>query len=157
MRRGSLGVEVMVGLLVLAGAAALFFLAMRASNFASFEEQDGYLVNARFDNIGGLKVRSPVTMAGVMIGRVRAIEIDDRTFEAVVSLAIQDRYDQIPSDTFAKILTQGLLGEQYVGLDPGGSEEMLREGSEITITQSALVLEDMVGQFLFSKAEEGAE
>ena len=157
MRRGSPGVEVTVGLLVLAGAAALFFLAMRASNFASFEEQDVYLVKARFDNVGGLKVRSPVTMAGVMIGRVKAIEIDDRTFEAVVSLAIQERYDQIPSDTFAKILTQGLLGEQYIGLDPGGSEEMLREGSEITITQSALVLEDMVGQFMFSKAEGGTE
>lgn len=145
----------MVGVLVLAGAAALFFLAMSASNFASFEEQDGYLVGARFDNIGGLKVRSPVTMAGVMIGRVKSIEIDDQTFEAVVSLSIQARYDQIPDDTFAKILTQGLLGEQYVGLDPGGSESSLAQGSEITITQSALVLEDMVGQFIFSKAEEG--
>jgi len=155
MRKGSAGVEVMVGMLVLAGAAALFFLAMSASNFASFEEQDGYLVKARFDNIGGLKVRSPVTMAGVMIGRVKSIEIDEQTFEAVVSLSIQARYDQIPEDTFAKILTQGLLGEQYIGLDPGGSEELLAEGSEIIITQSALVLEDMVGQFIFSKAEEG--
>ena len=155
MRKGSAGVEVMVGLLVLAGAAALFFLAMSASNFASFEERDGYLVKARFDNIGGLKVRSPVTLAGVMIGRVKSIEIDEQTFEAVVSLSIQARYDQIPEDTFAKILTQGLLGEQYIGLDPGGSEELLAEGSEITITQSALVLEDMVGQFIFSKAEEG--
>lgn len=155
MRKGSAGVEVMVGLLVLAGAAALFFLAMSASNFASFEEQDGYLVKARFENIGGLKVRSPVTLAGVMIGRVKSIEIDEQTFEAVASLSIQARYDQIPEDTFAKILTQGLLGEQYIGLDPGGSEELLAEGSEITITQSALVLEDMVGQFIFSKAEEG--
>ena len=155
MRKGSAGVEVMVGVLVLAGAAALFFLAMSASNFASFEEQDGYLVEARFDNIGGLKVRSPVTMAGVMIGRVKSIEIDAQTFEAVVSLSIQARYDQIPDDTFAKILTQGLLGEQYIGLDPGGSESSLTQGSEITITQSALVLEDMVGQFIFSKAEEG--
>ncbi len=155
MRKGSAGVEVMVGLLVLAGAAALFFLAMSASNFASFEKQDGYLVKARFDNIGGLKVRSPVTLAGVMIGRVKSIDIDEQTFEAVVSLSIQARYDQIPEDTFAKILTQGLLGEQYVGLDPGGSEALLAEGSEITITQSALVLEDMVGQFIFSKAEEG--
>jgi phospholipid/cholesterol/gamma-HCH transport system substrate-binding protein len=155
MRKGSAGVEVMVGVLVLAGAAALFFLAMSASNFASFEKQDGYLVKARFDNIGGLKVRSPVTLAGVMIGRVKSIEIDEQTFEAVVSLSIQARYDQIPEDTFAKILTQGLLGEQYIGLDPGGSEALLAEGSEITITQSALVLEDMVGQFIFSKAEEG--
>ena len=155
MRKGSAGVEVMVGLLVLAGAAALFFLAMSASNFASFEEQGGYLVKARFDNIGGLKVRSPVTLAGVMIGRVKTIEIDEQTFEAVVSLSIQARYDQIPEDTFAKILTQGLLGEQYIGLDPGGSEALLAEGSEIIITQSALVLEDMVGQFIFSKAEEG--
>ncbi|MEN8213260.1 MAG: outer membrane lipid asymmetry maintenance protein MlaD [Pseudomonadota bacterium] len=155
MRKGSAGIEVMVGLLVLAGAAALFFLAMRASNFTSFEEQDGYQVRARFDNIGGLKVRSPVTMAGVMIGRVKSIEIDDQTFEAVVTLAIQQQYHQIPEDTYAKILTQGLLGEQYIGLDPGGSEAMLAEGSEIIITQSALVLEDMVGQFIFSKAEEG--
>ena len=157
MTRNSLGIEFMVGVLMLAGAAALFFLAMKASNFATINDgDDGYTISARFDNIGGLKVRSPVTMAGVRIGQVQAIHVDDETFEAVVRMLIKSQYDRIPEDTFAKILTSGLLGEQYVGLDPGGSPDYMIEGSEITVTQSALVLEEVVGQFLFSKAEEAS-
>ena len=113
-------------------------------------------MTARFDNIGGLKVRSPVSMAGVRIGRVADISYDMQSFEALVVMRIESAYDQIPEDTIAKIYTSGLLGEQYVGLDPGGSLESLQQGSEITMTQPALVLEEIVGQFLFSKAEEGA-
>jgi phospholipid/cholesterol/gamma-HCH transport system substrate-binding protein len=148
----------MVGVLMLAGAAALFFLAMKASNFASIDDgKDGYMISARFDNIGGLKVRAPVTLAGVRIGQVQSITVDSETFEAVVRMSIRSQYDRIPGDTFAKILTSGLLGEQYIGLDPGGSLENLADGDEITVTQSALVLEDIIGKFLFSKAEEASQ
>jgi phospholipid/cholesterol/gamma-HCH transport system substrate-binding protein len=158
MKKNTLGTEFMVGVLMLAGAAALFFLAMKASNFASIDDgDDGYRISARFDNIGGLKVRSPVTMAGVRIGQVQAISVDSETFEAVVSISIQPQYDRIPEDTFAKILTSGLLGEQYIGLDPGGSLDYMTNGSEIIVTQSALVLEEIVGQFLFSKAEDASK
>ncbi|MEJ2308246.1 MAG: outer membrane lipid asymmetry maintenance protein MlaD [Gammaproteobacteria bacterium] len=158
MNKGSLGTEFMVGVLMLAGAAALFFLAMKASNFASIDDgKDGYMISARFDNIGGLKVRAPVTLAGVRIGQVQSITVDSETFEAVVRMSIRSQYDKIPGDTFAKILTSGLLGEQYIGLDPGGSLENLADGDEITVTQSALVLEDIIGKFLFSKAEEASQ
>lgn len=149
--------EILVGLFMLAGLVALFFLAMKVSNLGTANTGDGYEIRARFDNIGGLKVRSPVTMAGVRIGQVTKIDFDAATFEAVVTLNINNRYDGIPDDTFAKILTQGLLGEQYVGLDPGGSTEHLKAGDEIHMTQSALVLEEIVGQFLFSKAEEASK
>jgi phospholipid/cholesterol/gamma-HCH transport system substrate-binding protein len=111
---------------------------------------------ARFDNIGGLKVKSPVTMAGVEVGRVLDIYYDAEDFRAVAVLGIYSQYDRIPDDTFAKILTAGLLGEQYIGLDPGGSEDLLKEGSEIAVTQSALVLEEVIGQFIYGKAQEGA-
>lgn len=148
--------EIMVGAFMAVGFLALFFLSMQVSNLSSASTGDGYLVQARFDNIGSLKVRSPVTMAGVRVGRVSAIEFDRKTFEAVVTLRIESEYEQtIPSDTFAKIFTAGLLGEQYVGLDAGGSSTYLAEGGRITLTQSALVLEEIIGQFLFSKAEEG--
>ena len=158
MKKGTLGVEFMVGVLMLAGAAALFFLAMKASNFASVDNgAEGYSITARFDNIGGLKVRAPVTMAGVRIGQVQTIAFDSETFEAVVRMSIRPQYDRIPEDTFAKILTSGLLGEQYIGLDPGGSPDYLEEGGAITVTQSALVLEEVIGQFLFSKAEEASK
>ena len=148
--------EVAVGLMMLLGGSALFFLAMQVSNLGGFRQTGGYQVEARFDNIGGLKVRSPVTMAGVRVGEVTSIGFDSETYEAVVTLNVLREYDQIPTDTFAKILTQGILGEQYIGLDAGGSEEYLQQGSEITMTQSAFVLEEIVGQFLFSKAEESA-
>ncbi len=147
--------EIMVGAFMAAGFVALFFLAMQVSNLSNLAGDDGYRVTARFDNIGGLKVRSPVAMAGVRIGRVTDISFDNTTYEAIVTLQIDDRYNTIPDDTFAKIYTAGLLGEQYIGLDPGGSEEYLTDGGKISLTQSALVLEEIIGQFLFSKAEEG--
>ena len=150
-------VEILVGAFVAAGLVALFFLSMQVSNLATSAGGEGYEVEARFDNIGSLKVRSPVTMAGVRIGRVSAIGFDTSTYEAVVTLRIESRYDTIPDDTFAKIFTAGLLGEQYVGLDPGGSDTYLQPGDRISLTQSALVLEEIIGQFLFSKAEEGVK
>jgi phospholipid/cholesterol/gamma-HCH transport system substrate-binding protein len=146
----------MVGAFMAAGLVALFFLAMQVSNLTSVSGDGGYEVKAYFNNIGGLKVRSPVSMSGVRIGRVVDIRYDQKSYEALVTLRIDETYDQIPEDTIAKIYTSGLLGEQYVGLDPGGSMENLQQGSEITMTQSALVLEEIIGQFLFSKAEENA-
>jgi len=148
-------VEIGVGLFVALGLAALFMLAMKVSNLATWTQTEGYDVLVRFDNIGGLKVRSPVTMAGVRMGRVKGIEFDDNTYEAVVTLGIEGRYQRIPADTTASIYTAGLLGEQYVSLEPGGDEAYLVQGSEIQLSQSALVLEQIVGQFLYSKAAEG--
>ncbi|MBT2987595.1 MAG: outer membrane lipid asymmetry maintenance protein MlaD [Candidatus Thiodiazotropha sp. (ex Ctena orbiculata)] len=150
------GLEVSVGAFMAAGLVALFFLAMQVSNLASITASEGYEVTARFDNIGGLKVRSPVSMAGVRIGHVVNIGYDQQSYEAVVTMSIDPAYNQIPDDSIAKIYTSGLLGEQYIGLDPGGSLENLQQGSEVMLTQSALVLEEIVGQFLFSKAEENA-
>lgn len=150
-------VEIWVGLFVAAGLAALFMLAMKVSNLTVVSEGEGYNVTARFENISGLKVRSPVTMAGVRIGRVTGIGFDPQTFEAVVTLHIDGKYNELPADTSASIFTAGLLGEQYVGLEPGGDMEVLKDGSEITLTQSALILEQMIGQFLFSKASEGGD
>lgn len=148
-------IEILVGAFMAAGLVAFFFLAMQVSNLSSSNNGEGYDVSARFDNIGSLKVRSPVTMAGVRIGRVSGISFDRETYEAVVTLRIEAQYNVIPEDSFAKIFTAGLLGEQYIGLDPGGSDKYLHDGSEISLTQSALVLEEIIGQFLFSKAEEG--
>jgi phospholipid/cholesterol/gamma-HCH transport system substrate-binding protein len=128
---------------------------MQVSNLSASNNGEGYEVTARFDNVGSLKVRSPVTMAGVRIGRVSEIGFDRATYEALVKMRIEAQYNVIPEDSFAKIFTAGLLGEQYIGLDPGGSEKYLQAGSEISLTQSALVLEEIIGQFLFSKAEEG--
>jgi phospholipid/cholesterol/gamma-HCH transport system substrate-binding protein len=150
------GLEITVGAFMAAGLVALFFLAMQVSNLASITGSEGYEVKARFDNIGGLKVRSQVSMAGVRIGRVVDIGYDQENFEAVVTMSIDPAYSQIPDDSIAKIYTSGLLGEQYVGLDPGGSLENLKGGSELMMTQSALVLEEIIGQFLFSKAEDNA-
>ena len=147
-------VELGVGAFMAAALLALFFLAMKVSNLGTLETGDSYRVTARFDNIGSLKVKAPVTMAGVEVGRVSSIGFDQERYQAVVKLAIYRRFDRIPDDTFAKILTAGLLGEQYVGLDPGGSDTFLEEGSEIEITQSAMVLEEVIGQFIFGKAKE---
>ena len=138
-------IEMMVGAFMAAGIVALFFLAMQVSNLSSMSGEDGYSIQARFDNIGGLKVRSPVTMAGVRVGRGAEIGFDNQTYEALVTMDIDPRYNAIPEDTFANIFTAGLLGEQYIGLDPGGSEVYLQEGGQITHTQSALVLEQIVG------------
>ena len=149
--------EMMVGIFVAAGIVALFFMALQVSNLGNISDEEGYNVKARFDNIGGIKVKAPVTMAGVKVGRVTNIEFDKETFEAIVTLNIEKKYDQIPDDTFAKIFTAGLLGEQYIGLDAGGSDIYLEEGGSLQLTQSALVLEEVIGQFLFSKAQEGTE
>ncbi len=148
--------EILVGAFMAAGFVALFFLAMQVSNLSTSSSSDGYELTGRFDNIGSLKVRSPVTMAGVRIGRVSKVSFDPVTYEAVVTMRIENRYNTLPDDTFAKIFTAGLLGEQYVGLDPGGSDIFLLDGDQISLTQSALVLEEIVGQFLFSKAEESS-
>ncbi|MDX1593430.1 MAG: outer membrane lipid asymmetry maintenance protein MlaD [Gammaproteobacteria bacterium] len=147
--------EIGVGLFVAAGLGALFVLAMKVSNLTTFDQADGYEIVARFENIGGLKVRSPVTAGGVRVGRVAGIDYDSERYEAVVRMVIDPRFDQLPRDTSASIFTAGLLGEQYVGLEPGGAERYLEAGDEIRITQSALVLEQVIGQFLFSTAAEG--
>ena len=148
-------VEIAVGAFVAAGLGALFVLAMKVSNIGAFDVAEGYELVARFDNVGGLKVRAPVTVGGVRVGRVVAIDYDMDTYEAVVRMRIDRRYDRFPIDTSASILTAGLLGEQYVGLEPGGEERYLGDGDRIRYTQSALVLEKIIGQFLYSKAAEG--
>lgn len=147
-------VEITVGLFVVLGFAAFFMLAMNVSNLITYDSNEGYQVNARFDNIGGLKVRSPVSVGGVRIGKVAKIKYDNESYEAVVTMDIEPQYNRFPIDTSAGILTAGLLGEQYVGLEPGAEEEFLVEGGEITVTQSAIVLEEVIGQFLYSKADE---
>jgi len=140
-----------VGLFVILGFVALLFLALKAGNMSTFSFQPTYQVKMRFDNIGGLKASAPVKSAGVTVGRVKSITFDDHTFQALVTLDLDQQY-QFPSDSSAKILTSGLLGEQYVGLEPGGSEQNLKSGDTITMTQSAIVLENLIGQFLYSKA-----
>jgi phospholipid/cholesterol/gamma-HCH transport system substrate-binding protein len=154
MQRKSL--DLWVGLFVLLGAIALFFLAMKAGNMSSLSFDKTYPVVTRFDNIGGLKPRAPVKSAGVVVGRVGAINFDDKTFQATVTLELEQKY-RFPKDTSAKILTSGLLGEQYIGLEPGGDTQNLAAGDRITMTQSAIVLENLISQFLFSKASEGKE
>lgn len=148
-------IEITVGVFVAAGIAALFMLAMKASNLSAFNVQDGYELVARFENVGGLKVQSPVSAGGVRIGRVVSIEYDQDTYEAEVRMVIDPKYDRLPVDTTASIYTSGLLGEQYVGLEPGGASTYLKHGDQIKLTQSALVMEQIVGQFLFGKASAG--
>jgi phospholipid/cholesterol/gamma-HCH transport system substrate-binding protein len=148
-------IDLMVGAFVLLGLAALVFLALKAANLGSFSSGPSYEVQARFDNIGGLKPRAPVKSAGVVVGRVAGISFDDQAYQARVVLSLETRY-QFPQDTSAKILTSGLLGEQYIGLEPGGDSKMLAAGSVIRMTQSAVVLENLISQFLFSKAAEPA-
>ena len=145
--------EIIVGLFVAAGLAALFMLAMKVSNLGDFTDEAGYQVTAEFENIGGLKVRAPVTMAGVRVGRVADISLDPVTYNAKVSINMYSQFDSIPLDTSASIYTAGLLGEQYIGLVAGAEEEFLQEGDVIDLTQPALVLEQVIGQFLYSKAE----
>jgi phospholipid/cholesterol/gamma-HCH transport system substrate-binding protein len=147
--------EILVGAFMAAGFLALFFLAMKVSNLSADVGGEGYRLQARFENVGSLKVRAPVTIAGVRVGRVEAIDFDQKRFEALVTLRIDPRYRQIPEDTIASIFTAGLLGEQYISLSPGGSEVNLADGGMLDHTQPALVLEQMIGQFLFKKAEEG--
>lgn len=148
----SRAVEIGVGLFVAAGLAALFMLAMQVSNLSANVSSESYLVSAAFQNIGGLKVRSPVTVSGVRVGRVEAIDYDTNAYEAVVTLRIEDKYSSFPDDTSASIFTAGLLGEQYIALQPGGSEQNLKPGDRIHLTQSALVMEQIIGQFLYNMA-----
>jgi phospholipid/cholesterol/gamma-HCH transport system substrate-binding protein len=149
----SRSVQIWVGLFVVVGMAALLMLAMKVSNISALTETEGYEVTAHFENIGGLKVRSAVTMAGVVVGRVAEIGFDKESYEAVVTIKIQEQYNNIPEDTSASIFTAGLLGEQYIGLEPGGAEASLQAGGEIQLTQSALVLEQLIGQFFVSQAD----
>jgi phospholipid/cholesterol/gamma-HCH transport system substrate-binding protein len=145
--------DLWVGIFVTAGVAALFVLALKVGNASSISVSDGYRVVAEFDNIGGLKVRAPVKSAGVVVGRVEGISLDTKTFRANVALRIDRRYP-FPKDSSASILTAGLLGEQYVGMDGGGDEQNLKDGDRLKITQSAIVLEKVIGQFLYGKAAE---
>jgi len=140
--------EVGTGLFVLLGMGALFFLTTQTTGRNDFSNTETYVVEARFENVGSLKKRSPVAMSGVTIGRVTDIRFDGVSLEAVVTLVIDSRYDQIPDDSDASILTAGLLGSQYVGLQAGGSETYLEDGSELYFTQSAIVLENLIGKFL---------
>jgi phospholipid/cholesterol/gamma-HCH transport system substrate-binding protein len=149
--------DTLVGLFVAAGIAGLFFLALQVSNLSSFGKQDTYTVTASFESSGGLKVKSAVSAAGVKIGKVTAIRFDPKTYQSVVSMAIESQYNTLPEDTTASIFTAGLLGEQYVNLEAGGSETVLKNGSKIDLTQSAIILEKVIGQFLFKSAEEKAQ
>jgi len=146
--------EMLVGMFIAAGLAALFVLAMQVSNLSSFREQGTYTLTARFDNIGGLKVRSAVKASGVVVGRVSGIDFDNERQVAVVTMRINERYNRFTDDTSAGIYTAGLLGEQYVGLESGGSDEYLVDGSELDegLTQSAMVLEKLIGKFIMDKA-----
>jgi phospholipid/cholesterol/gamma-HCH transport system substrate-binding protein len=146
--------DLWVGIFAVIGIGALLFLSLKVANLASFSTADSYQIKAKFDNIGGLKVRAPVKSAGVVVGRVGDIRFDNESFEAVVTLNIDSRY-QFPKDSSAKILTSGLLGEQYIGLAPGGDSVNLKSGDTLKITQSAVVLENLIGQFLYNKAAEG--
>jgi phospholipid/cholesterol/gamma-HCH transport system substrate-binding protein len=153
MQRKSL--DLWVGVFVLLGAAALMFLALKAGNMSSLSLEKTYAVVTKFDNIGGLKPRAPVKSAGVVVGRVADIRFDDKSYQAVVTLNLESGY-KFPKDTSAKILTAGLLGEQYIGLEPGGDTNNLVAGDRIKMTQSAVVLENLISQFLYSKAAEGS-
>lgn len=145
--------DIWVGLFVLLGAIALMFLALKAGNMSSFSFEKTYTVSSRFDNIGGLKPRAPVKSAGVVVGRVDDITFDNQDYRALVTLQLQERY-KFPKDSSAKILTSGLLGEQYVGIEPGGDEANLAAGDQIKMTQSAIVLENLISQFIYNKAAE---
>lgn len=145
-------VETIVGIFVLLGLAALLMLSMKVSNLSMLGDTAGYEIEAQFLNIGGLKTRAPVKMAGVVIGRVADIYIDEKTYNAVVVMKISNDYKNIPQDTSASIYTAGLLGEQYVSLEPGGSETFLSKGDQIQITSDAVVLEQIIGQFMYNQA-----
>ncbi len=146
--------DVWVGLFVMLGVVALVFLALQSANLLTLNFQSGYRVTARFDNIGGLKPQAAVRSAGVVVGRVESITFDDKIFQASVTLQLQDRY-AFPKDSSLKILTSGLLGEQYIGIEAGADEHNLVPGDVVIATQSAIVLENLISQFLFNKAAEG--
>jgi phospholipid/cholesterol/gamma-HCH transport system substrate-binding protein len=146
-------VEFGTGLFVFMGVVALFFLTTRVTSFDSYSGDEGYTLTARFDHVGTLKLRAPISVAGVTVGRVTDIQFDDDRLEAVVTMRIASEYDQLPNDSDASILTAGILGGQYIGLGPGGSPDFFEDGDEIEFTQSALVLEQLISKYLFSQAE----
>lgn len=154
-RSGS--VDFVTGLFVFLGIGAMFWLALETNNYKAYKTTEGYTVTARFSDIGSLKVRAPVTMAGVTVGRVVRIDFDKERYQALVTMRLIRRYDNIPADTSASIQTAGLLGEKYVGLEPGADVEYLKDGDVITFTQSAIVLENLVSKYLFNKAGEGEQ
>jgi len=148
-------IEIVVGLLLAVGLAVLFMVVIQMNDLSSHsDDNETYEIQARFDNVGGLTTLSPVKAAGVKIGSVVDIEYDSSRYEAVVTLSIESQYNKFPVDTAASVLTSGLLGDQYVGLEPGAELEFLTSGSEIDITQSAVILEQIIGQLLYSNAEE---
>ena len=146
--------DLWVGIFAVIGIGAMLFLSLKVANLASFSAADTYQIQAKFENIGSLKVRAPVKSAGVVVGRVSEIHFDNESFEAVVTLNIDGRF-RFPKDSSAKIMTSGLLGEQYISLSPGGDSVNLKNGDPIKLTQSAVVLENLIGQFLYNKAAEG--
>ena len=149
-------IDVWVGIFVAIGLLAALFLALKVGNMNAVSFQPTYTITARFDNIGGLKPRAPVKSAGVVVGRIAAIKFDDTTYQATVTMIIDKTY-KFPKDSSAKILTSGLLGEQYIGLEAGGDEQMLAEGGKINQTQSAIVLENLISQFLYNKAADSGQ
>lgn len=149
-------IDVWVGLFVVLGALALLFLALKAGNMSTISFTKTYAITAKFDNIGGLKPQAPVKSAGVVVGRVGDINFDDKSYQALVRLDLQPQY-KFPKDSSLKILTAGLLGEQYVGIEPGGDTNNLVDGDRISHTQSAAVLEDLINQFIYNKAAEGGK
>jgi phospholipid/cholesterol/gamma-HCH transport system substrate-binding protein len=155
--RQTRSVEIGTGLFVLLGMSALFFLTTQTTGRDDFQAESVYTVEARFENIGSLRERAPVTMSGVTIGRVTDVSFDPVTLEAVVKFVIDGRYDEIPDDTDASILTSGILGSQYIGLQAGGSDMYLEDGSEILFTQSAIVLENLIGKFLVNAGSSSDE
>lgn len=154
MKRSTL--DLWVGVFVAAGLAALMFLAFKVGSMGAFDVASSYTIKAEFENVGGLKVRAPVKSAGVVVGRVSDIHFNPETFEAEVMLNIDDRY-KFPKDSSASIMTSGLLGEQYIALEAGGDDKMLNPGDSLKITQSAVVLENLIGQFLYNKADSGGD
>ena len=149
-------IDLWVGVFVVAGIGAMVMLAMKVGNLGTYNVSEAYQVHAYFSNIGGLKPKASIKSAGVLVGRVTDITLDTERYEAKVVMSLDKRY-QFPKDTFANILTSGLLGEQYIGLVPGGDEEVLKNGEQLKMTQSAVVLEDLIGKFLYNKAEEPAK
>jgi phospholipid/cholesterol/gamma-HCH transport system substrate-binding protein len=149
-------IETLVGLFVLLGIAGILFLALKAANLGSFGENKGYTLSAKFDNIGGLKARAPVRSAGVTVGRVKRISLDTKNYQGVVTMEI-DEGIHFPKDSSAKILTSGLLGDQYIGLEPGADDKELVAGDTIKQTQSAVVLEQLIGQMIFNKAADAGQ
>jgi phospholipid/cholesterol/gamma-HCH transport system substrate-binding protein len=146
--------ELVVGLFICLGLAAMFLLTLQVSTQNDMARNTSYFVVARFDNVGSLRVRAPITLAGVRIGRVTAVDVNPETFQAEVKIAIDRRYDKLPTDSSAAIQTAGILGEQYIALQPGGAAENLKEGDRINFTQSAVILENLIGRFLAQSGNE---